>query len=93
MTSPLTKILRDSQSVIVLFTALVFFCSNQRWPLAVAVFLGLQLLLTLLALLRQDRDHASKPMRFHGRAAAAPPEMLVHAPAPPLRRAHLHLVP
>jgi hypothetical protein len=93
MTSPLTKILKDSQSAVVLFTALAFFCSNQRWPVAVAVFLGLQLVLMLLARFGHGRGRANEPMRFYGRAAAAPPETMLHARCPPLRRAHLHLVP
>ena len=89
MTSSFRRILVDSQPAIFMAAALAFVCSNDAWPVAAAVFLGLQLTTMALALRKQRACHEQDGVRFFGRAMAAPQE----ASRPLIRRTRLHLVP
>jgi len=87
------KILANSQPAIVLAAAVAFVSCQDRWPVAGALLLALELAALLLAR-RRLRSHqrganARFIVRFVGRTAEARPTAVSRVP----RRSHLQLVP
>jgi uncharacterized membrane protein len=91
MAFPSMKNIGEAQPAILLLTAAVFVSWNGAWALPVATFLGLQLVVALLALPKQLFHRSYQSVRFVGRTTAVA-EDSARKPGPAVRRNHLRLV-
>jgi len=93
MTSRFIKTIRNVQPALLLAAALVYGCLDRRWPVAVGVFILLEIGFVLGGLWRgRHQDRHRQNVRFLARGVVAPLTPPCAPPGTKPRRSHLRLV-